>query len=114
MDGLEVRHRAGTIKVIKPGTPVALSTHSTIETTDKVLSLIVRNPTKNKGQIFIGTSTMSKIDGFSVPVGAQLPAINYRIIPVLSGGHADPTKIFFDAEKANEVIEFLVILDRAG
>ena len=111
MDGVEVRHRAGTIKVNK-GTPLPLSNHSSIATTDKILSLIVRNPTKNKGLIFIGVSGMSDLDAFSIPVGAQLPALNFRIIPVLGGGHADPTKIFFDVEKSNDSVEFLAILDR--
>jgi len=113
MDGVEVRHRAGTLKVSK-GAPVPLSKHPSIATTDKVLSLIVRNPLKNKGLIFIGISGMTDEDGFSIPVGGQLPAINFRILPVLGGGHADPTKIFFDVEKSNESVEFLVILDREG
>ena len=113
MPGIEVRMAAGSI-TLNAGTALPLSNHSSISDVDKILSLVLRNPTSNKGLIFIGVKGTTTSDGFSVPIGAETPAINFRLQPLVNGGYADPTKIYFVSEKTNDRAEFLAILDREG
>jgi hypothetical protein len=108
-----MRFIAGTITIIASGTELPLSTHASIQTAAKVLSLIVRNRSTNNGLVYVGVNGMSTTDGWTMKANEAIPAINFRQLmgPGGIGGSVRADSIYFDVAVSGEKVDFIAVLE---
>jgi len=104
---------AGSITIATASTALALSTHGSIDSRSKVLSLVARNSVTNaagSGNASMGISTMADasptVGWFMLP-GEATPPINFRDM----GGSVEASNIYFDHDTSDREIDFIAVLE---
>jgi hypothetical protein len=114
-----MRFISGSITVSTSDTPVALSTHSDLNTSDKIMWASFAAREANTGAMYIGQSTVDKDnDGYQLPTGESGRQVTPHIIhpgviPSSSKKFStvQVSTIYFDTDNSGDLVDFSLLVE---